>query len=116
MEIHLRDVKIIAHHGCNVGEELTGNEFIVNLTVSFELINNTITELDQTVNYAALFHIVSKYMNQRTDLLETIACQIADTIMQNYSIVQTVEISIFKLHPPIPNFEGNVGITHKLYR
>jgi dihydroneopterin aldolase len=49
-------------------------------------------------------------------LLETLATEIASEIFAKFPIVIEVAISIFKLHPPIKNFEGSVGVSFTLKR
>ncbi len=51
-------------------------------------------------------------MNQPSSLLETIAMEIAEAFLEQFSIIMEVEISITKLQPPITSFVGTVGITY----
>ena len=116
MEVSLKDVKIYAYHGLHNGEEIVGNEFNINLTVNFPLTHSNISSINETVNYATLYQIVKEKMALRRPLLENVACDITNTIMADFLIIQSVEISIYKLNPPIANFQGSVGVTHKIYR
>ena len=52
-------------------------------------------------------------MQQRTDLLETIAMLIAEEIHLQFPQVQKVDISITKLQPPIAGFIGNVAVRYQ---
>jgi len=53
-------------------------------------------------------------MNKPAQLLETLATEIAGEIIEKFPVVTGVEISISKLHPPIKNFLGTVGVTFKI--
>ena len=67
-------------------------------------------------DYTELLKIVKQRMQHPAHLLETLATEIASEIIAKFSIVTEVAISIYKLHPPIENFEGSVGVTYKLKR
>jgi dihydroneopterin aldolase len=49
-------------------------------------------------------------MEQPTPLLEQLGNTIAHHLMEKFSIAKQVHISIYKLHAPIPSFEGKVGV------
>ena len=55
-------------------------------------------------------------MKKPVHLIETLAAEIASEIIAKFSIATEVNISIIKLHPPIKNFEGSVGVTFKIKR
>ncbi len=116
MEVHLKNIRIYAYHGIHNGEEIIGNEFEINLTVSFPLQQNNTLTIHDTVNYATLYKIVKDKMAIKKDLLEQVACDIANEIMAGFLLIESVEISIYKSHPPIEKFEGSVGVTHRLQR
>lgn len=116
MKIHLQKVNIFGYHGLISGEEITGGEFEVNLTTYYRPKRIPIKEIEETIDYTALLEIVKKRMQKPGYLLETLATEIASEIIAKFSIVTRVEISIFKLHPPIKNFDGSVGVTFTLKR
>ena len=51
-------------------------------------------------------------MGKPRDLLETLAMEIIETIHSQFPKLQKAEISITKMHPPIENLEGMVGVTY----
>lgn len=116
MQIFLQKTKFFGYHGLLAGEEITGGEFEVNLTANYAPAQVQITKLEETVDYTALLAIVKERMQKPSHLLETLATEIAGEIIAKFSIVTAVEISITKLHPPIKNFEGSVGIKYKINR
>ena len=116
MKIHLKDLKFYSFHGLHNGEDILGGKFEVNLTVSFEPGHEVLTKIDKTVDYSELYRLVKDRMAIKTPLLETIGMEIANEIIAQFHIVSEVEISIQKLHPPIEQFEGSVGISYKLTR
>jgi len=116
MQIHLQKVRLFGYHGLVAGEEITGGEFEVSLTTTYLPIDIPIKKIEETLDYTALLDIVKERMKTPAHLLETLATEIASEIIAKFSIVTAVDISIFKLHPPIKYFEGSVGVTFKIKR
>lgn len=112
MKIQLKDVRLSGFHGLEKGEEVVGGEFEVNLTVSYKPTNNTILSISDTIDYTALLNLVKQRMRTPAHLLETLATEMASEIIAKFPVAVEVEISIFKLHPPIENFQGSVGVTY----
>lgn len=116
MEIKLQKVKLFGFHGLDSGEEIIGGEFEVDLIASYKPAETVIHKIEETLDYTILLRMVNQRMQKPTRLLETLATEIASEIIAKFSIVTAVEISIYKLHPPIENFQGSVGITYKFKR
>ena len=116
MQIHLKSLKFHAYHGLHTGEDILGGEYEVGLSVTYLPQNTIVKEIGETVDYVALYQLVKERMAIKTPLIETIGTEIAHEIISRFPIVSSVEISIFKLHPPIEQFEGSVGITYHLTR
>jgi len=111
LTVHLSDLKFFAHHGAYEGEATAGNEFEVQVRVSYEEKKIKFDSLKNVLNYEELFQLVRKRMAVPTPLLEELAEGIIRKIRHEYSFVKEVSISIFKLQPPIGGFQGKVGIT-----
>jgi dihydroneopterin aldolase len=110
VQINLAKIRIFAHHGVHEEERVVGTEFEVSMQVSFEALG-TITELDQTVNYVALHEIIRREMNEPRPLLETVGMEIANRVKASFPIAREINITISKLHPPLANFRGELGIS-----
>lgn len=116
MKIHLNKVKIYGYHGLHAGEEVLGGEFEVSVTVCYVPADITIKKMEETLDYTALLDVVKKRMQRPAQLLETLATEIASEIIAKFETATEVAISIYKLHPPIENFEGSVGVTYTIKR
>ena len=116
MQIQLQKVRFFGYHGLDAGEEVIGGEFEVNLVTNYLPIQMPIKKIEETLDYTKLLDIVKERMEKPVHLLETLATEIASEIIAKFSIVTEVVISISKLHPPIINFEGTVGVTFKIKR
>jgi dihydroneopterin aldolase len=116
MKIHLKDVKMFAYHGLDIGEDILGGEYEINLTVSYIPAIIPLVELNETVDYTKLHLLLLERMKKPAKLLEAVATELASEIIAKFPIVNEVEISITKLHPPIVSFQGSVGVTFKINR
>lgn len=111
MTIHLNNMNFYSGHGLHGEESVTGNNF--QLDVSFCYIpEGRIVSIDQTVNYATAFEVISRIMKGREDLLETLAQDIAAAVHGLDNRIREVSVRIMKLNPPIAYFSGQVGVTY----
>lgn len=110
---------MFAHHGVMSQERSIGNEFSVSLQVNYPLtypagdasLAEYPDELAGTISYADLYTIVKEEMDKPRNLLETVAAAIASRITAQYSQIDSGNISITKLTPPIAGFTGSATVT-----
>ncbi len=113
MTISLHACRFFAHHGVMPQELRAGNEFEVDLQVTYIPVNPLSDDLAGTISYADLYEIVRIEMQQPRQLLETVAASIAGRIRQLYPMVTSGAVSITKLTPPIRSFTGTATVTYK---
>ena len=109
--IHLNKLEFFAHHGLHDEEAITGTNFEIDVSVQFSP-ENKINTIHQTINYADVYAVIKKHMQQPVALLESLAENIAEEIYSLDNRIMSINININKLHPPIQNFIGNVGVTY----
>ena len=109
--IHLNKLAFFAHHGLHDEEAITGTNFEIDLSVEFDP-GERLTSIQQTINYVDVYDIVKKHMAHPIALLETLAENITLEIHSLDKRIRSINISIHKLHPPINNFIGHVGVTY----
>jgi dihydroneopterin aldolase len=109
--VELKQVRFFAYHGLYQEEKKTGNDFEVNLAVSYEPGEVLIGDIKTTINYARLFELVKVQFDTPVDLLETLVINIAAEIKKAFPRAKRISISIVKLHPPIEKFTGNVSVS-----
>ncbi len=112
MTIELRSLRFFSGHGLYEEEEKAGNEFEVDVTVSFLPQEHPVTKLAHTVNYVAVYQIVKAVMEQRQQLLETCAMIICTQLKDAFPQILDATISIKKMTPPITGFTGSVGVRY----
>jgi dihydroneopterin aldolase len=110
LTISLNNVRFRAYHGVHPEERQKGNDFVVNMMVSYVPKSGTIHSLDDTIDYAGLFEIINLVMQQPVDLLETVVQTIAHNAYKKYSHITEVTVSVEKLNPPIDKFSGSAEV------
>jgi len=102
IKVTLHGAEFFAKHGFYPEEQLTGNQFVLNIDVEFEpnadLKGDHITD---TVNYEQLYAIAAQEMQTPRKLLEAVAQSIADRIRTDYPFVQNIRVELKKLTPPL---------------
>ncbi|RYZ53731.1 MAG: dihydroneopterin aldolase [Chitinophagaceae bacterium] len=110
--IQLSNLRFYAPHGLFAEEALAGNAFEVNLSLTTEAPSKTVTSIEQTINYAEVYCITKTIFEERRDLLETLAMEIAGALKQSFPLLQKITVQIIKLNPPIAAFTGSVSVTY----
>ena len=116
LQIHLKNLQFFAYHGIYEEERKLGNHFEMNINVHVNTNSIPVLHIKDSIDYVSVYNIVANRMAIATPLLETVITEIAQSILARFSLALKVEISIDKLTPPIPSFEGRVGISFILER
>jgi dihydroneopterin aldolase len=112
LTISLNNVRFRAYHGVYPEERQKGNDFVVNLQVSYVPNTGTIVSLSDTIDYSSLFEIINTIMQQPVELLESLVKQMAQAVHKKFSKVSEVTVSVEKLNPPIDRFSGSAKVTY----
>jgi len=100
--VGLEGVKFNAAIGFFEEERIFKNNFLVDVDVLFTQNDNTQTEdLSQTLDYSLLFDICEQEFAKESLLIETVAQQILNKIISDFSFVEKVHVKIKKLNPPL---------------
>ena len=105
-EVALKDVRFFAFHGFYPEEQLIGSVFYVDIETAFKTYGSAHDELAKTLNYETLFQIAQEAMNKTSRLIETVAEQILNRLIQGFPELLTIKVRIRKMNPPLP---GEVG-------
>lgn len=109
--IALEGMEFHAFHGCFAEEQVIGNTFIVDLYFDTETAAaESSDKLSDTVNYAAVYELVKKEMAIKSKLLEHIGRRIISSIRTEFPELETIELKISKMNPPIGGKVDNVSI------
>jgi len=116
LSIHLHNLKLFAHHGIYEEEKILGNEFEINITIKHLPQHLPVKHMADTIDYVAVYDLVKKRMAVPTPLLETVITDIAQKILAQFLLAEEVSISIRKIHPPVSQMQGSVGVSFELKR
>lgn len=116
LSIHLHNLILFAHHGIYDEEKILGNEFELNITIKHVPQHLPVKHLSDTVDYVSVYDLVKKRMAVPTALLETVVTEIATQILEQFSLAEEVSISMRKIHPPVTQMRGSVGVSFELKR
>ena len=112
MTIELKGLRFFAEHGMYAEERKVGNQFEIDIEISFKPPKHTITSIEETVNYVEIYRIIEERFSEYRNLLETCAMEISEALHEHFSEIRQVSISIKKINPPITNFTGSVGVSY----
>jgi len=102
-KIYVKDLEVYAFHGVNKQEKEMGQRFLISLELSLDLREAGISDdLHKTVNYGELsLAVEEEFKKESYDLIEKSAEKLAEFILLNYSIVNSVKVLIKKPWAPI---------------
>ena len=111
-KIQVNNIKLYANHGCLEEEAKIGSWYRVDVQVSANLDKSSVTDnLNDTVDYVHLNHIVKEEMAIRSKLLEEVANRILKRTLNELTMVKKVTVSVSKINPPIGGNVEMVTIT-----
>ena len=97
---------VFGYIGCNKDEKINGQYFYVSLDVSIGRGTGYLTDdLSETVNYSSMCKLVKDIVEKsRCNLIESLANEIADSILKTYKFVEEVFVIVSK-----PRVSENLG-------
>jgi dihydroneopterin aldolase len=112
--ISISGMEFHAFHGCFKEEQMIGNTFIVDVYLETDTSEAEVTDdLRKTVNYAAVYSIVKKEMENTSKLIEHVARRILDAITISFPHITFAELTVSKLNPPVGGKVDHVSVTLK---
>ena len=100
--VTLREVRFHAFHGVMPQERKVGADFTVTLRVKADLSRPVFSDnVDDTLNYAALYDVLKREMAQPSRLLEHVAGRIGQAVFDSFPQVETADVTLTKLNPPM---------------
>lgn len=116
--IHIQELRILAHHGVMEQERLVGADFLVTIDADVEVGETAFSEdkLEGTVSYVDVINVVRKQMSIPSNLLEHVAHRIATELLNSFSRIMGVTICIDKENPPCGVVASSIGVRISLHR
>ena len=115
-KIYVKDLQFFAYHGVFEEEKKNGQNFIINLVLEMDLsAAGTSDDLARTVNYGTVYDIAKEVtVNQRFDLIETLAETLSQRILREFPRVNAVTVRVDK--PLAPGSDGGFHAAVELRR
>jgi 7,8-dihydroneopterin aldolase/epimerase/oxygenase len=109
--IELRGLTVHGRHGVYEHERVSGQDFIVDITVWIDLADAAASDdLADTYDYDALARLAAGIVTgPPRNLIETVGGEIADRVMDDER-VHAVEVVVHKPHAPIPQKFADVAV------
>jgi dihydroneopterin aldolase len=110
--IEVRDLRVTGVHGVLPEERDRAQPFSVDLVawVDLEAAQHS-DDLADTVDYGALAQTAADVVGGRSyQLLETLAGRLAAALLIVDPRIEAVEVTVRKLHPPLPLDVGSTGV------
>jgi dihydroneopterin aldolase len=109
--IKINTIRVYAHHGCLEEEGVVGSAYEVDIAVEANLAHPAESDhLSDTVDYVHLHRIVTEEMNLRSKLLEHVAQRIITRVLMEIIQVESVEVTVSKINPPIGGDVASVSV------
>ena len=100
--IFLRDLRFHAFHGVMPQERKVGGDFLVSLRMGYDISKAMRTdEVSDTLNYAEVYALVRKEMEQPSALLERVAGRIAEALFASDPKILSIDLWLTKVNPPM---------------
>ncbi len=100
--IELEGMEFKAYHGCLEQEKVRGNVFTVDFSGNLDLSAAAESDnLNDTLNYADIYEIVSYEMSIPSELLENVAGRIVKAIEKAFPQLVSFSVRVSKKRPPV---------------
>lgn len=100
--IEVKGLEVYAYHGVHDVEQLVGQWYLVDISLNLDFsAAEQNDELAGTVDYSYINDLVRSEMAVKSKLIEHVAGRIKEKIQTSYPLIESGEISISKLNPPV---------------
>lgn len=113
--ISIDNMEFYAFHGCFEEEQAIGTRFLVNLRMKVDTSKAQLSDdLNDTVNYLAVYQTVKREMMKPSHLLEHVGRRIGVAVRNEFPSVEGVWVKVSKLNPPLGGKMDSVSVEVEL--
>jgi dihydroneopterin aldolase len=110
--IAIEGMEFYSYHGHFEEESVIGTKFNLDLYLETDTEKaEKSDDLNDTVNYLAVYQVIKKEMETSSYLIEHVARRILDAIMREFPTVESVDLKFRKMNPPLGGQMESVSIT-----
>jgi 7,8-dihydroneopterin aldolase/epimerase/oxygenase len=107
----LNHMQFHAFHGVFEQEQKVGNTYFVDLKIGADFSKAFKTDqIEDTINYASVFHEIQDEMKKSCNLIEHLAENICKRLKSSFKEIQSLEIKLTKQNPPLHGQLESVSI------
>ena len=100
--ILLQGLQYHAFIGVGEQEQVVGNDYVLDLRLGYPFAAAMESDVvDDTLNYADVFNLVSEVMKQPSKLLEAAAGKIVKELCARYKRLESIDLKLVKRNPPM---------------
>ena len=109
--ILLQGLQYHAFIGVGEQEQVVGNDYVLDLRLGYPFAAAMESDVvDDTLNYADVFNVVSEVMKQPSKLLEAAAGKIVKELCARYKRLESIDLKLVKRNPPMGADCDSTGI------
>ena len=110
--IEIEGMKFYAYHGHFAAEQIVGNNFEVYARIEANCSKAGESDnLDDALNYQAVYETIQKEMQIKSALLENVATRILNALYADFPSIEKAKIKISKMNPPMGGEMERVSVT-----
>lgn len=110
--IEIEGMKFYAYHGHFAAEQIVGNNFEVYARIEANCSKAGESDnLDDALNYQAVYETIQKEMQIKSALLENVATRILNALYAEFPSIEKAKIKISKMNPPMGGEMERVSVT-----
>ena len=114
-KISVNNAWFYSFHGCLHEESVIGGEYLVSAVVEIDTSRAEQNDLlESTVDYVSVYNVLKKEMNRPSKLLEVVLERIIEGIKKIDDNIDSIDVSIKKLSPPIGGNVDSVELRKKV--
>lgn len=101
-KVYIKNLRFHAYIGVGEQEQVVGNDYIVCLSIDYPYEAAMVSDdVEDTINYATVYQLVAEVMAQKARLLESVAYQIAQKVIECYPLTEGLDVDVMKQNPPM---------------
>lgn len=101
-KVYIKNLRFHAYIGVGEQEQVVGNDYIVSLSIDYPYGAAMVSDdVEDTINYATVYQLVAEVMAQKARLLESVAYQIAQKVIERYPLTEGLDVDVMKQNPPM---------------
>lgn len=115
--IKIQDLTFHSYHGVHATEREVGGKYVVQIEMRASVEDSFKTDnLSDTIDYAAVSKRVEQIMNLPQNLIEKVAADIANALLNFDTRIDEISVTVEKHKPPIHQDLTATSVTVKKYK